>query len=169
MSVKAEESVVVVKDVDPFQYESVIHVAEAGERKVSHIFFMSSLRSWREVRKSRDYVFVEKLERSEEESRLNPELVRNEMASIASGSIAQASFASIDLNNDGMIFPCLERVSLLILLRRKSMWMWLGAVPHCIVEWSLMVLPPNSLWAMRSCENQAGFFILLIFLCVSFV
>ena len=56
----------------------------------------------------------------------------------------------------------------MVLMRRRSNGMWLGALPQCIVMWSARDSRSESLWTTFRCETQAGFLILLAFLCVSF-
>ena len=81
LSVKTEESVVVVEDVGSSQGESVTQVAGPGEKEFS---------------RNPLYVPVEKLQRSEEKSRLeNPESVRIETACVAAVLGVQSSVVCI--------------------------------------------------------------------------
>ena len=144
----------VVEDVGSSQGEFLTQVAGAGERDF--------------CRNPRD-VPVEKWQTSEEKARLeNPESVRIETACAAADLGVQLSVVCRDLSKAGVNVPCLENVPLSLLMRRMNMWMWLGAVPRWIVIWNLRGSPSESQWAMLSCRNQAGFLILLAFLCVSF-
>ena len=87
LSVKTEESIVVVGDVGSSQGESVTQVAGAGEREFSRI--------------TRD-VPVEKLERCEEEVRSeSPESVRIETACIAADLDVQSSVVFRDFIKAG--------------------------------------------------------------------
>ena len=82
-----EESVVVVEDFGSSQGESVIHVAGDDERELSP---------------NRRDVSVEKLERSEEESRLaHTESFRNKMVCVATDAVWRTSAPCGDVNDDG--------------------------------------------------------------------
>ena len=68
----------------------------------------------------------------------------------------------------GMVFSCLKKKPLSMLMRRRNMWMSLEAGPQCIVVWSLRGSVSESLWAVLSCKTKAGFLIPLVLLFVSY-
>ena len=99
----------VVEDVGSSQGESVTQVAGAGERDFST---------------QTGDVPLEKLERSEEEARLeNPESVSLETACVAANLGVQSSVFCRDFSKTGVNVPCLEDLSLSLLMRRMNMWM----------------------------------------------
>ena len=108
----------VVEDVGSSQGECV-RLLELEVENFPVIPFMSRLRS---------------VQRSAEKARLeNLESIRIENACVAADLGVQWSVVCRDFIKAGDKRPCLENVPLSLLMRRINMWMWLGAVPRCIV------------------------------------
>ena len=120
----------VVEDVGSSQSEFVTQVAGAGERDIPVIPVMFRLRSCREVKKSRGW-------------RIRSQSVLKLHALLLIWVSSHLSLAET-LSRMGINVPCLENVPLSLLMRRKNMWMWLGAVPRCVVMWNLRGSPSES-------------------------
>ena len=154
VSVRMDEGVVVVVVVGSLKMSPSFMVLELEREKCPLFPVMSQLRSWRDVRRRWGWRI-----RNQSGIKLFALLMMRLRGLLLFAEV----WAKL-----GMIFPCLKRKALCMLMRRRNMWMSLEAVPQCIVVWSLRASPAESRWAMLSCTSQVGFLILLASPWVSF-
>ena len=131
-SVNFQESAVVVEDVSSWQGETAIHVAGAGQSVVSPKPLLPLLRGWRGTEKTR-----ERRVRS-----------RSGLKLFVLQRVLTRGF-SFPVDTSARMGMILERVpTKLMLVERRSIWMWSGAVP----QFTLVPTLVRGVSLQRSCE-----------------